>query len=111
MRKATLEQIHKARLHAKGVKFGRRLWLLLKRNGGKTEICPFCGEYHTHGDMDGHRVPHCRNAGIVLSFTNLHGEIFYHSEGYYLYKDLDNLYPLLIRGAPLTDEKGEVLRV
>ncbi len=36
------------------------LWYDIRRNGiATTEPCIWCGRRHTHGDLEGSRVPHC----------------------------------------------------
>lgn len=61
----------------------------------ETSICPFCGETHIHGMGEGHRVPHCDSAKILLiKLTAEDGTELYHANGYYI-KDIDSDYERL----------------
>lgn len=47
---------------------GARAFAILYRTSpsAPTDYCPFCGDRHTHGEGDGHRVAHCVNGQQVI---------------------------------------------
>ena len=79
-----------AREHAQGIEINGRIYLVLSRNKSSnlTDICPFCGERHRHGEGDGHRVSHCVNTdcdyviGRYSVFKNRDGQLFDSNDGY-----------------------------
>lgn len=57
----------------------------LNKNGRMTERCVFCGKTHTHGLVDGHRLPHCnRSMDTIQKIVDVGGIQLYHENGYYV---------------------------
>ena len=46
-------------------------------------LCPYCGETHTHGRGDGHRLSHC-DRSICHAEVEIDGHTFTAKDGYYL---------------------------
>ncbi len=46
----------------------------------KTLPCPFCGDRHTHGIGDGHRIPHCINPKEKVTASD--GTVIFAKRGY-----------------------------
>jgi hypothetical protein len=69
----------------KTVKFRGKDYLVLTRKKGKeTEICPFCGIGHIHGNSDGHRVAHCADTLNRKDFAVINGYLVKRTDGYFI---------------------------
>ncbi len=64
---------------------GLKAFAVLRRqdSSAPTTPCPFCGERHTHGESDGHRVPHCREVTYPIVKTPS-GITLRHPDGYFV---------------------------
>lgn len=59
-----------------------RLVLYRDDEGSRTDVCPFCGDKHVHGEGDGHRSPHCIVDGATVVASD--GTILHQKDGYIL---------------------------
>jgi len=86
------ELLEYLRKEAECISEGDVTWLALRyeKKTGRTEMCPFCGKRHLHGEGEGHRVAHCgidifgRSISRDTVFKNSKGQIFHLDRGYIL---------------------------
>lgn len=56
-----------------------------KKGSKKTDTCIFCGKKHTHGEGEGHRVPHCINDDRLITLIEFkNGVVLNFKDGYIL---------------------------
>ncbi len=58
-------------------------YLQITSNDDNEFDCPFCGESHSHGRADGHRIAHCRT-GRFNEAVEMNGEVFYQKDGFFI---------------------------
>ena len=59
--------------------------LLRVKGNKKGQVkCPFCGETHTHGVINGYRITHCRQRFKDNSYVDEEGVLYYRKDGYYI---------------------------
>ncbi len=56
----------------------------LDTKGRFKERCIFCGQKHTHGLVDGHRLAHCADHDKPDNYAIIDGYIFHQENGYYV---------------------------
>jgi hypothetical protein len=64
--------------------WGTKLYPIAKRKKGTSKIdeCPFCGEKHTHGLGNGHRLTHC--SGNYFKEIIINGNVIKQERGYFI---------------------------